>query len=292
MKDGIKEYFIFSKSQSRGMIVLSILSLLAIAIYFGLESFISPPKPQPINDAEIEKMLASIYVDTTFYKNDNTPSKITPFNFNPNTLSEAGFIKLGLKPRLAKTILNYRNKGGTFYKKEDFKKIWGLHEQEYAQLSSYITIPKSENKFSYEKEKSVEKNLNIEINAATVEQLIELSGIAEKLGANIVNERKKLGGFYSVNQLKEVYGIRPETFDRIKKHLKCNPTLIKKININEATLQEMKEHPYLRKNDWALAITQFRKAQDYEIKALDDLKKIDGMTSEVFEKISPYLSLK
>lgn len=296
MKEELKEYFSFSKSQSRGIILLSILSLLAIGIYFSMDYWVSPPKQEAINDAEVEKILASIYVDTSGYKQNNKPQKLSPFNFNPNTLSEAGFVKLGLRPRLAKTILNYRSKGGKFYKKEDFKKIWGLHEEEYKQLAPYIAIPKQQSSYAKSDYKSYEKkpqrNLNIEINSATAEQLIELNGIAEKLSSNILKYRKMLGGFYSVNQIKEVYGIRPETFDRIQKHLKCDASSIKKININEATLYEMKAHPYLRKDDWALAITKFRKTQDYDIKTLEDLKQIEGMNDATYNKLVPYLSLK
>lgn len=295
MKEDLKEYFNFSKSQSRGIILLSVLTLLSVIIYFSLDYWIQPNKSENINDKEVEEILASIYVDTAYYKKEIKPSKLTPFVFNPNTLNEAGFIKLGLRPRLAKNILNYRNKGGRFYKAIDFKKIWGLHEKEFSQLEKYISIPKQANRYSnnYKKySKAPQKNLNIELNTATAKQLIELNGIAEKLSSNILKYRSMLGGFYSANQLKEVYGIRPATFERIKRHLKCDASNIKKININEATYYEMKAHPYLRKNDWALAITKFRKTQDYEIKALEDLKNIDGMTEDIYAKIVPYLKLK
>ena len=46
------------------------------------------------------------------------------FTFNPNTLETEGWRKLGLSERQAKTIMNYRSKGGRFYKKEDLKKIY------------------------------------------------------------------------------------------------------------------------------------------------------------------------
>jgi len=301
MRENLKEYFTFTKSQSQGIILLSVLCLLGIGIYFSMDYWVSPPKQEAINDSEVEEILAAIYVDTSGYKKEYKPQKITPFNFNPNTLNEAGFIKLGLRPRLAKTIANYRNKGGKFYKKEDFKKIWGLHEVEYKQLAPYISIPKPERSYAksdYKKNypsKSLKKqyqNLNIDINSATAEQLIELNGIADKLASNILKYRKMLGGFYAVNQIREVYGIRPETYERIKKHLKCNSATIQKININEATLNEMNRHPYLRKNDWGLKIVKFRKSQDYEIKSLADLKGIEGMTSAVYDKLTPYLTIK
>ena len=77
----IKEYFSFSKSQSRAMIALSILCLITIFIYVNMGAWISPSKPAAINDAEVERILASIYVDTSYYKQDTKPSKLTPFNF-------------------------------------------------------------------------------------------------------------------------------------------------------------------------------------------------------------------
>ena len=294
MKEELKEYFSFSKSQSRGIILLSMLCLLCIAFYHRLDYWVSPAQKEEFNNKEVEKALASIYIDTS-YRKDYKPQKLSPFNFNPNTLNEAGFVKMGLRPRLAKTIINYRNKGGKFYKKEDVKKIWGLHETEYVQLAPFISIPKHQNAYAktgYEKtEERPKKNLDIEINTATANELVELKGIAEKLASNILKYRTLLGGFHSVSQLKEVYGIRPETFAGIKQHLRCDPHSLKQININEATLNEMNAHPYLRKGKWGLKITRFRKEQDYEIRSLEDLKKINGMTNETYLKIVPYLSL-
>lgn len=295
MKEKLKEYFSFTKSQSRGIILLSILCSIALFIFYSLDHWVAPPKKKPILDAEIKKELATIYIDTSGYQKKEVHKKLTPFYFNPNTLNKTGFEKLGLRPKLIRTILNYKSKGGTFYKKEDFKKIWGLNEKEYTQLAPYISIPKQVKQYSrYKKKdeaKAVVRNLHIEINAATSEQFIQLHGIGEKLASNIIKYRKLLGGFYSIGQLKEVYGIRPETFESIKRHLECNPAAIRRININSATLNEMRSHPYLRKDDWALSITKFRKTQDYDIKSLEDLKNIAGMTDEIYLRIVPYLSL-
>ena len=56
----------------------------------------------------------------------------------------------------------------------------------------------------------------IELNVADTAMLKSIYGIGEKLSVRIVKYRKKLGGFYSVEQLKEVYGLRTENFKKIK----------------------------------------------------------------------------
>jgi len=62
----------------------------------------------------------------------NKFSKITPrkqfnlFYFDPNSASEEDFINLGISPKTTNTIINYRNKGAMFFKKEDFK-TWLRH---------------------------------------------------------------------------------------------------------------------------------------------------------------------
>ncbi|NJK83456.1 MAG: helix-hairpin-helix domain-containing protein, partial [Saprospiraceae bacterium] len=62
------------------------------------------------------------------------------FAFNPNTASAAELRELGLPDRVAKTIINYRNKGGKFRRAEDLKKIYGLTPADYERLAPYLTF--------------------------------------------------------------------------------------------------------------------------------------------------------
>ncbi|MFN0213373.1 MAG: helix-hairpin-helix domain-containing protein, partial [Saprospiraceae bacterium] len=63
-----------------------------------------------------------------------------PFAFDPNTASEADLLRLGLPSRSVKSILNYRNKGGQFRKKEDLEKIYTLGEEDYARIAPFVTL--------------------------------------------------------------------------------------------------------------------------------------------------------
>ncbi len=288
-----KDYFIFTKGQSRALWTLVLLILLITIVYFLLPQWIKPEIKPPSD--ELKSLMAMIHEDsnTTKYeqgsqfKKDNSPRQLTPFNFDPNTLDEIGFKKLGLSDKLVSTILNFRNKGGHFYNKESLKRIYGLHEEEYAQLEPYISIPGNhESKFG-QKPKEI---IVVELNSADTAQLVKLRGIGSKLSMNIVKYRSQLGGFAQVEQLKEVFGISAETYENIKGNCKINASLIHKLKLNEATYAELNAHPYL-KGDLAKAIADLRKAKNYHIENLQQLKEIQLINEKIFRKIAPYLSI-
>jgi competence ComEA-like helix-hairpin-helix protein len=102
--------------------------------------------------------------------------------------------------------------------------------------------------------------------------------------------REKLGGFYSANQIAEIYGLPDSTFLKIKPYLIVGDVPIKKININTADANLLKQHPYIKWN-LANAIVQYRQ-QHGDFKTLDELQNIALITPEVFAKISPYLKTK
>lgn len=141
----LKEYFSFTKGQRLAIISLMSLILILSSINFLMPYFIHPKDQMPTN--ELKQLMANIKIDSSYnnYSSNEKyiPTKLTPFNFNPNELDSNGFIRLGLRPKLTHTILNYRNKGGHFYNRAGFKKMYGLHEDEYKQLEEYISIPGS-----------------------------------------------------------------------------------------------------------------------------------------------------
>ena len=63
-------------------------------------------------------------------------------------------------------------------------------------------------------------------------------------------------------------------------------TAVKQININIATIDEMKSHPYLRYN-LANAIFQYRR-QHGNYNTVEDVKKIMLITDDVYKKVLPY----
>lgn len=287
----IKEYFTFSKSQSKGALALSVLLCLAGGIYFSLPYW-AVKNVLPVQDdiKKLELQIIEHEKSAKTYQNgyEKRPiAKLTPFSFDPNLLSEQGFLKLGLPQKLVSTIMNFRNKGGKFYNKESLRRIYGLQEEEFKQLELYISIPNTYTNSFSKKEKP---KLDIELNTADTTQLVALRGVGSKIAQNIVIQRDLLGGYVSIDQLKQVYGISEETFSLIKPSIRVNSKLVKRINLNTATFYEINLHPYL-KGEIAKAIIEYRKNHDYKIDNLNQLKEISLINEEIFRKIVPYLSL-
>lgn len=218
------------------------------------------------------------------------------FYFDPNTLDLAGWKKLGLRDKTVKTVQNYLAKGGHFYKPEDLSKIYGLFEDEYTRLEPYIRIEgkKIANPSAIANETSLppagktERYKVIDINTADTAAFISLPGIGSKLAARIVNFRDKLGGFYVISQVAETYGLPDSTFQKIKQYLKLDNASLKKININTASVDELKAHPYI-KYSLANPIVAYRNEHGAFSK-LEDLKKVMVITEDVYNKILPYLT--
>ena len=218
------------------------------------------------------------------------------FEFDPNTLSPEGWKKLGLRDKTINTIQNYLNKGGRFKAPEDVKKIYGLFPNEYERIAPHIRISNNattNNETIYKPTNTTKSNSKtyriIEINMADTSDFISLPGIGSKLAWRIVNFRDKLGGFYNINQIAETYGLPDSTFQKIKSYLKLTDPNVKKININTATVDELKTHPYIR-YQLARPIVAYREQHGLFSKP-EDLKKIMIVTDEVFLKIAPYLQV-
>jgi len=250
---------------------------------------------------ETENAYAYQYDKRKSSYNDNAIAKRELFYFDPNTISTSDWTRLGLRDKTIKTIENYLSKGGRFYKPEDLQKVYGLHKDEYERLEPYIRIDakrSSTNEQLVSSKTKVEiqpaKNYStryssIEINTADTSAFISLPGIGSKLASRIVTFREKLGGFYSPDQIGEIYGLPDSTFQKIKQYLKLENASVKKININTATIDEMKAHPYIKYNI-ANPIVAYRNEHGLFGK-IEDIKKVMAVTDEIYKKISPYLSL-
>jgi DNA uptake protein ComE-like DNA-binding protein len=227
------------------------------------------------------------------YSAQNDDNSLSPFLFDPNTLDEIGFSKLGLREKTIKTILNYRKKGGKFYKPEDFRKIWGLRKQEADVLVPYIVITNTANNYQYKNQSTPNSNVSIPkiicINTATAFELKALPAVGN-VAYRIVNFREKLGGFISVNQVAETYGLTDSVFKQIQPFLTITNTSILKQDINLASEFELAKHPYIPR-EVARAIVIYR-TQHGQFKTVDDLKKIVFLKSEIIEKMKPYLTVK
>ena len=272
--------------------------------------FFLKPKPEPYDITKDKQVLDSLAVildareetrRSTFYAKKPAVS-LKPFN--PNALSEAEWIAFGMKPWLAKRILNYRTKVGDFKSKADVQKIYGLPDSVYQKFAPYILLPetaenardfagKSAGNYEDHKFGTAKKPFKLQafdINLADTTELKRIRGIGSKLSVRILKYRDQLGGFTSEEQLKEVFGLQPETVDSLRKYTYVeNDFNPKKINLNNVTFEELKSHPYLKFNQ-SRALIAYRD-QHGPYQKIEDIKKIKLMDEVTFAKLRPYLAL-
>ena len=129
----------------------------------------------------------------------------------------------------------------------------------------------------------------IDINTADTTEWKKLYGIGSKLSQRIINFRTKLGGFATVDQVGETFGLPDSTFQAIKPKLMVKSSSIKQINLNNATLDELKAHPYI-KYAIANAIVQYRNEHG-QFKSVADLQKLGAVDELLLRKIAPYLTV-
>ncbi len=216
------------------------------------------------------------------------------FEFDPNKATEEEFVRLGLTPRVATTILKYRNKGGKFFRKEDFKKIYGISEADYEQLEPFIQIVKTAHRPAFAKQETEFKKppvkkpdvVVIDINTATTEEWQQLRGIGPFYSKKITRFREKLGGFSSIEQVGKTYGLKDSTFQVIKPFLKISP-VFRKIKINQLDAKTLSAHPYIKWNQ-ANVLKKYQENHGH-ILDIETFSKIVVFSKEDVERLEPYL---
>ena len=306
-----KDYFVFSKKERRVVI-----PLVFILIGYGLLLFFYEPKNEQPTIQNLNESIAGLSSETvgstalqphfsakTNLSSSPTVSEMQLFNFDPNSLDEAGWKQLGVRDKTVQTIINYRNKGGRFFKPEDIRKIYGLTPKEAERLMPFVTINSGQKQTLSLSQNNDEnkpfakpKLQPIDVNTATAEQWKSLPMIGDVLSNRIVKYRDKMGGFTSLEQVKKTYGLSDSTYQIILPYLRLSSAKTssqisssQKININTATINELRTNPVIT-SDVAEAIVVFRQ-QHGKYSTVDDIKKIVFIKEEMFQKIAPFLTV-
>ena len=216
---------------------------------------------------------------------DQTPL----FTFNPNKIGKDAWLKLGLREKTAETILNYIAKGGRFEKKEDLGKIYGLSGELLKRIMPYSVFQHHDSisKRTNYTHKEIITKPKIDLNRADSAALVGLPGIGHKLAFRIIQYRERLGGFITVNQLTEVYGISDSLLINISELIFLESDKApKKININAIVYDDLIKHPYVT---YAMAkiILAYRRSHG-KINGTDELLNIAGIDKNKIEKLIAY----
>jgi competence protein ComEA len=169
--------------------------------------------------------------------------------FNPNTVSAAQLIQLGLNKKTANIIVHYREKGGRFKTPTDLLRIYGMDTQWVQKALPFIvlstTVLLQPSKQTFTRQPEVKQVQHIELNSADSISLIKLPGIGPAFAHRILKYRSLLGGFTTCNQLLEVYGFRLEQFELLRQCVYVNAAVIQKINLNTDDFKTINRHPYI-----------------------------------------------
>ena len=174
---------------------------------------------------------------------DNKRNTIILHAFNPNQLKEEGWIAMGLPAKTARTIQRYISKGGRFRKANDLRKIWGIRESDVERLLPYIQLeqPAAIYPLTQTSSTSFNRYSPIDMNEADSAAWASLPGIGKVLSKRIIHYKQRLGGFRSVEDLRQVYGLADSVYTKLLPYLRLPVAEKGKPNLNTLSAQRLSQ---------------------------------------------------
>ncbi len=281
----------FSQGQRAGIFLLfGIIIFLQFVYIFVDVSALSNDSP------EKEKWLSlQSQIDSMKQQKRNYIPKIYPFN--PNFISDYKGYKLGMSVLEIDRLLAFRKGNNYVNSPREFQEVTKVSDSLLNTMSPYFKFPdwvKNKKQFAAYKKypnsafAKKEKKVVIDINKATQEDLIKIYGIGDAISLRILKLKESLGGFVSMEQMNDVWGISPEVIENLNSHFKVSelPNL-KKIDINNASIKELSQFPYFN-YQLAKQIVTFR-SMNGDFKNVNDLTKIKGLSIDKANIIALYL---
>ena len=297
-----KDFFYYSQSERRAVVVLMTLIALFVAGLVWLPDVkktlvVDMPERDSIGlknferEMQVKSFRRKERADSAVVK---SPVVLNPFD--PNTADSIELSSLGLSRLVVRNILKYRQKGGHFRTVESFARIYGLKEKEFEKLKPYIRIVRTEKSepvkvVSIAPVAKVEKKVfkypegtQVDVNSADTTELKKIPGIGSGIAKAIVGYRKRLGGFYSLEQLAEIKYVTPELFEWFK----LEETSVRKLEINKSGLDKLRLHPYI--NFYQAKVIVEHRRKKGPIKSLSQLALYEEFTEKDLRRLSAYIS--
>lgn len=312
-----RDKFYYTNEDKRGLVVLLVLIVILSGGMFFWKYYVGEQelKSDVGPDASLEEYLAfreqlterdslekQRYSSRKRKYDSSNPyyydiKKVVPSAFDPNMADSAAMVRAGLPPYVARNVVRYRSKGGKFRKPEDLARIYGMTDEVYRLMASYIKISASFSESGkdtvaqrdslYKKVFKYPAGTIIDLNYADTTELKKIPGIGSGYSAMIVGYRNRLGGFVSVSQLKDIEGLPDSLAVWFSVSKDFTP---RKININRSSIERLRSHPYMGFYR-ARAIIEYRKKYG-DIDDINRLKMFDEFGNGAFEKVVPYLDVK
>lgn len=199
----------------------------------------------------------------------NAPRRtIESFRFDPNTVSVDDLCRLGFTPKQARSIDNYRQKGGRFRRKTDFAKSFVVSDSIYRRLEPYIDIPLTD--------------LNLADSAA----FDALPGIGGWFATKIIEHRKALGGYSYKEQLMDIPRFDEEKFKALEDLITVSPEHLTPYPLWSLPADSLRLHPYIGNLETARAIVLFRGNTPKDRWTVEELGTAGILTHEAISGLS------
>lgn len=271
----------YSLSEQRGIVVLLVLMGLSICMRFW----------PWVHNTQVELHLTAIDTTTnstgelTVSQTKQTRQwKLESFDINYATALELR--RKGFSNRFIGKWFSKKQEVGFVRSVEQFRNLELLSTTEYNLVAPYLDFTRYKVKLSQQKKKP-QARLVVNLNHADSVTLKKLPGIGKTLSKRIVKYRNALGGFATVEQLKEVYGISDSLYKRLLPYIDFVADL-ELLEINANTVVELKRHPYISYRQ-AKSIVSYRMMHG-PFNHVGDLQKIHNLDSNWLNKVEPYLS--
>lgn len=284
----LRSYLKFTASQRSGIFVLLLLVIsLQLAYFFADFTVVSSATAKKQQWLSLQTQ-----IDAAKHQQYNYVPKIYPFN--PNFITDFKGYKLGMTPSEINRLLEFRKLNRYVNSAKEFQAVTKISDSLLLAISPYFKFPdwvtnkkgfKSYAKQDFNKK---EKITILDINQATKEELKKIYGIGDGLSDRILKEKEKFGGFVSMEQMNDVWGLSPEVIAKLHQYFKVSVVPnVKKINVNNASVRELSQFPYFR---FALAksIVTYR-SMNGDIKDSEDLIKIKDFPVDKVKIIALYL---
>lgn len=302
-----REFFYFQRSDRRAFIVLLLLAVAGIGVVMLLDGKAFTPMPDTADSLIMARRGYAYRPSARMKGSYGEPRavsyyvegrKVERFVFDPNTADSTQLLRLGLSPWQVTNIYKYRAKGGRYRSKEDFANLYGLDIKTYRELEPYIHIggeyaPASSLNAGIAHEQSdtiqpyprkLSAGQTIDLNRADTSLLKRVPGVGSGWARRITNYRDRLGGFVSVEQLKDIEGFPVDALV----YFEIADRQVRQINVNTMTLNELRRHPYVSFHQ-AKAIVDFRRLKG-SISDLKQLSLLRDFPPELIERLAPYVA--
>lgn len=286
-----KSHFTFSKQQRNGIFLLVLIIVILQCVYFYLD-FSS--EDVQVDNKELLKFQNEIDSLKQVKLEEDKPKM---FPFNPNYITDFKGASLGMSNQEIDRLLAYRKQNKWINSTKQFQDVTQVSDSLLKVISPYFKFPEwvtttkpSNTSYNYNKKPKTfaEKQ---DLNTATAKDLQKVNGIGAFYSERIIKLRNSFpGGFIADVQLQDVYGLTPEVIEKITKEFTVKtPRVIKKINLNTATVDELVTIQHI---DYDIAKNIVEQRTLHEgYKAISELIKVKDFPINKIEIIELYLRL-